>query len=101
MFSPHITVVVDKSNKFAFFCAIGRWSQVVDSFDLFVEGLYPNSSDPVPKIFKLSSCENVFGCIDFEATLIEAAQHFGKVGVSNAERNFLLIESIGYQCRLK
>jgi hypothetical protein len=72
-------VVVDKSNELAYFCTIGRWSQVFDSFDLFVEGHYPIWSDPVPKIFKLSSCEKAFGCIDFETTLIEGAQNFVEV----------------------
>jgi hypothetical protein len=39
----------------------------------FFKGFYPISSDPVPKIFKLSSCKKAFGCIDFDTTLIEAA----------------------------
>jgi hypothetical protein len=60
--------------------AIGRWSQVVDSFDLFVEGFCPILSDPVPKMFKLSSCKGAFSCIDVEIKLIlEAAQHFAEV----------------------
>lgn len=45
-------------------------------FGLFVEGFDLVSSDPIPKVFKLSSSEEAFACIDFETTLIEAAQHF-------------------------
>jgi hypothetical protein len=58
---------------------VGGPNQVVDSFDLFVEGHYSILSDPVPKIFKLSSCKKAFGCINFETTLIEVAQHFVQV----------------------
>jgi hypothetical protein len=79
MVLPHIMVVVDKSNELSYSCAIGRWSQVVESFDLLIEGFDPFLSDLVPKIYKLSFCEEAFACIDFETTLIEAAQHFAEV----------------------
>jgi hypothetical protein len=38
---PHVTIVIDKSDEFAYFCAISRWSQVVEGFYLFVEGFNP------------------------------------------------------------
>jgi hypothetical protein len=71
------SVVVEESIELSYSCAIGRWlSQVADSFDLFIEGFDTVLSNPVPKIFKLSSCKEALACTDFETTLIEAAQHF-------------------------
>ncbi len=58
-FFPNVMTVVDRLDELVYFCVIGRWSQVVHSFDLFIEGFDSISSDPVPKIFKLTSCKEV------------------------------------------
>jgi hypothetical protein len=50
-------------------------------------------SDPaVPKIFKLSSCEKAFGCIDFNTALAKAGQYFVKVFQMLTETSFGCID---------
>ncbi len=73
---PHVRIVVDKSHELTYTCAIFAWGQVVGSFNLFIEGFDSISSDPVPKIFKLSPSKETLACIDFEPACVGVAQNF-------------------------